>query len=853
LFYRSTCGPSILTVAVVGSKVISSVASCYRRFNRSPSFRANVKVLQPEAPQGAPRIRERSELLTEPNILSNGRSCSRALPVSPMIDPFVDCTAGEILTSVRAQIMCWDEKYSGWFPMEGGGLSDICIKQRCYYNYSPEKPGPSTETPMVAYGRMSASNLKYEYVMFGRRVEDGKVLLQFVVVEDVNFCQVMPTFQSWQIGCFKFGLKFLIGSEASKFRSRLQKVVDHLCRQSKSSSGESYPDAEDLEDDVFMPVELPANCCDSSTEAMGQQSCSYCAKWPVCSTASRCHLQSHNSLVYSCCCQSTAAATLRQSPSVGMLSQGKWVTNRKSVPVEGCSSSSVVLMGAKHAYRNSVAAVSVQSSKGGDKCRPPLKRRYFLRFFDHSSSDQNLHNKRAADKRKRRSCADLCCSSTSCDSRQRRSVCTVTSCYAPCQSILLDLSVPRPLLAKRESLASSKLSACGLQPLLVGHSKSQSSLKDIVRREQCQHCMCFYSVDQNRPGSCPEAPGPFESLIKKVSCLWCFNTMLHCCCHGAGERRGYIRWLLLVLVTLFVPCMWCYFPLRSCQKFCRRRCLLGNRHKPMTSRVQLANPVQSCSIEKQHYQIAQIVFETMKAVGYGINSRHLMEGEPLPARSDNLVRLYSMRFCPYSERVLLVLAVKKIPFDVVNCNLLNKPDWLCELNPLGKVPIVQYRDMVVYESLIICEWLDEIFNHKRLLPTCPYEKAKMKMLTERLSLLSSNLLFWYRNQNLPEAVFAVRRALQRIETALSNSFLAGNEMGWPDLMIWPWLERMEAVTMYSEGRLCVTCESFPRLYQYACRMQSVPEIRDVLIPTDMHLQFIKSFVAGLPNYDLMTK
>ncbi|CDW54368.1 WH1 and Sprouty domain containing protein [Trichuris trichiura] len=559
--------PPCLMRLVVGSKVILTVLSSYCRFNPSSSFGANVKVLQPEAPQGAQRICERSKLLTEPSILSDGRSRSCALPVSPMIDPFVDCTAGEILTSVRAQIMCWDEKYSGWFPMEGGGLSDICIKQRCYYNYSPEKSGPSTEAPMVAYGRMSASNLKYEYVMFGRRVEDGKVLMQFVLVEDVNFCQVMPTFQSWQIGCFKFGLKFLIGSEASKFRSRLQKVVDHLCRQSKSSSGESYPDAEDLEDDVFMPVELPANCCDSSSEAMAQQCCSYCAKWPIsnCTTASR------------------AATTLRQSPSVGMLSQGKWVTNRKSVCVEGSSSSSVVLMGAKHAYRNSVAAVSVQSSKSADKCRLPLKRRYFLRFFDRSSSDQNLHNKGATDKRKRASCAELCCAST--------------SCYAPCQSILVDLSVPRPFLAKRESLASSKMSACGLQPLLVGHSKSQSSLKDIVRREQCQHCMCFYSVDQNRPGSCPEAPGPFESLIKKVSCLWCFNTMLHCCCHGAGERRGYIRWLLLVLVTLFVPCMWCYFPLRSCQKFCRRRCLFGNRHMPMTSRAQLANPMQSCSIE----------------------------------------------------------------------------------------------------------------------------------------------------------------------------------------------------------------------------------------------------------------
>uniref|UniRef100_A0A5S6R4Z0 Glutathione-dependent dehydroascorbate reductase n=1 Tax=Trichuris muris TaxID=70415 RepID=A0A5S6R4Z0_TRIMR len=759
-----------------------------------------------------------------------------------MVDPFVDCTAGEILTSVRAQIMGWDEKYSGWFPMEGGGLSDICIKQRFYYNYLPEEPGPSsTEAPLAAYSRMSASNLKYEYVIFGRRVEDGKVLLQFVIVEDVNFCQVMPTFQSWQIGCFRFGLKFLIGADASKFRSRLQKVVEHLCRLSKSSSGESYPDAEDLEDDVFVPVELPVNSCNPS--GMTGQPCSYCGQWPISSLP--CRRPSHNSSCY----QSTAATwAIQDSSSVGILSQGKWVTNRKSVNMDFPSSSSVVVMDTKHGYKNSVASASVQPSKAAEKCRAPLKRRYFLRFFDHSSSNQNLLTNRATDKRKRGSCADLCCASTSCDSRQRRSMCNVASSYAACPSILLDLSatVPRPLQAKRESLASAKLSTCGLQPLLIGHSKSQSSLKEIVRREQCQHCMCFYSVEQNRPGSCPEAPDPFESLIRKVSCLWCFNTMLHCCCQGAGERRGCIRWLFLMLVTLFVPCMWCYFPLRSCQKFCRRRCLFGCRHKPMT-RADMASQLQKTP---RNFRIS---FEIMKTVDHGINSRHLTSGDPLPARSDDLVRVYSMRFCPYAERVLLVLTVKEIPFDVVNCNLVAKPDWLSTLNPLAKVPVAQYKDMVVYESSIICEWLDEMFPNKRLLPSCPYEKAKSKMLAERLSLLSSNLMFWYRNQNSPDAIFSVQRGLQRIELALADRFLAGSEVGWSDLMVWPWLERMEAVTSYSDGRLSVTARSFPRLSQYVARMQSVPEVHDILIPTDMHLQFIKSYVAGRPNYDLMAK
>lgn len=42
-----------------------------------------------------------------------------------------------------------------------------------------------------------------------------------------------------------------------------------------------------------------------------------------------------------------------------------------------------------------------------------------------------------------------------------------------------------------------------------------------------------------------------------------------------------------------------------------------------------------------------------------------------------------MNFCPFAERVRIVLEVKKVPYDIVNVNLFDKPDWLFELNPKG--------------------------------------------------------------------------------------------------------------------------------------------------------------------------
>lgn len=55
----------------------------------------------------------------------------------------------------------------------------------------------------------------------------------------------------------------------------------------------------------------------------------------------------------------------------------------------------------------------------------------------------------------------------------------------------------------------------------------------------------------------------------------------------------------------------------------------------------------------------------------------------------------------------MVLILKNIPHDIVNVNLKNKPSWLFELHPEGKVPALDIGDRVITESLDIVEYLDE--------------------------------------------------------------------------------------------------------------------------------------------------
>lgn len=73
-------------------------------------------------------------------------------------------------------------------------------------------------------------------------------------------------------------------------------------------------------------------------------------------------------------------------------------------------------------------------------------------------------------------------------------------------------------------------------------------------------------------------------------------------------------------------------------------------------------------------------------------------------------------------------------FEVVNINLQNKPEWFLNLNPQGTVPTVQYNDKIIYNSLVASEWIDNTFEGiRKLIPSDPYEKAKQKMLLDRLS------------------------------------------------------------------------------------------------------------------------
>src|SRR5512134_2813358 len=89
--------------------------------------------------------------------------------------------------------------------------------------------------------------------------------------------------------------------------------------------------------------------------------------------------------------------------------------------------------------------------------------------------------------------------------------------------------------------------------------------------------------------------------------------------------------------------------------------------------------------------------------------------------------LYSGTTCPFSQRCRFVLFEKGMDFEIKDVDLFNKPEDINVMNPYGQVPILVERDLVLYESNIINEYIDERFPHPQLMPADPVMRARARL------------------------------------------------------------------------------------------------------------------------------
>lgn len=97
-----------------------------------------------------------------------------------------------------------------------------------------------------------------------------------------------------------------------------------------------------------------------------------------------------------------------------------------------------------------------------------------------------------------------------------------------------------------------------------------------------------------------------------------------------------------------------------------------------------------------------------------------------------VMTLYSDNNCPYSHRARIVLAEKNITVEVVEVEDHHLPEDLLELNPYNSLPTLVDRELVLYHSRIIMEYLDERFPHPPLMPIDPVSRAQSRLFLYRI-------------------------------------------------------------------------------------------------------------------------
>ena len=143
--------------------------------------------------------------------------------------------------------------------------------------------------------------------------------------------------------------------------------------------------------------------------------------------------------------------------------------------------------------------------------------------------------------------------------------------------------------------------------------------------------------------------------------------------------------------------------------------------------------------------------------------------------------LVSHHLCPYVQRAAIVLAEKRVPFERRYIDLANKPDWFRAISPLGKVPLLLVRrsggEAAVFESAVICEYLEETQPGTRLHPADPLERAQHRGWIEFGSSILSDL--WHLETATDAETYEAQRQIvaakfARIETVLNATpYFAG--------------------------------------------------------------------------------
>ncbi|KAK5126434.1 hypothetical protein LTR85_010670 [Meristemomyces frigidus] len=231
-------------------------------------------------------------------------------------------------------------------------------------------------------------------------------------------------------------------------------------------------------------------------------------------------------------------------------------------------------------------------------------------------------------------------------------------------------------------------------------------------------------------------------------------------------------------------------------------------------------------------------------------------------QAEQPLKLYSGWFCPFVQRAWTVLEEKKIPYQYIEVNPYHKPDSLLKLNPRGLVPTLQYDNKPLYESTVICEFLEDAYpdNGPHLLPKDPFDRARTRIWTDFCTsriIPSFHRFLQFQPMDDKEGLEEARNEfLSKLkefakEMDVEGPFFLGKEPSLMDFVIAPWIMRLWVFDHYKGGLgLPKDDTAWDRFRKYQKALDERPSIKNTLSEKEHYLPIYQRYADNTAQSEL---
>jgi glutathione S-transferase len=196
------------------------------------------------------------------------------------------------------------------------------------------------------------------------------------------------------------------------------------------------------------------------------------------------------------------------------------------------------------------------------------------------------------------------------------------------------------------------------------------------------------------------------------------------------------------------------------------------------------------------------------------------------------LRLVSHHLCPYVQRAVIALAEKGAAHERTYIDLAEKPAWFSALSPLGKVPLLLIDDTdVLFESAVICEYLEETSPGPKLHPRDPLERARHRAWIEFASAALADI---WGLETTPDSATAARKAgdikakLARVEDSLGEGpYFAGGGFSFVDAAFAPVFGYFDVFDPIVDFGIFA---EVPKVRKWRAALSTRPSVRNAVVP-----------------------